>query len=375
MTIGIICEYNPFHNGHIYHLKKIKKKYPNSLIILVMSGNITQRGDVSIINKWDKTEIALKYGVDLVVELPFIYAAQSADMFAKGAMQILNELKVNMIVFGSEMNDKERLINLAKISLSKSYENNLVKYLKKNSYAIASAKALQDLSKVNLNTPNDILGLCYIKEIIKNNYHIEIDTIKRTNDYHSTKLEDIASATSIRNAIKLNKDISKYVPLETIEKINSKFFLDNYFHFIKYKIISCDDLTIYNDIDEKLASRLKKYILTSNSLEEYINYIKSKNYTFNRIKRILVYILVDFKKFDNKNINYIRILGFNKKGQKHLNKIKKDINLPVITNYSNSNGLLTIDNKINSILSLIMSKDKQHEYIKKEIKEVIRKID
>ena len=154
-----------------------------------------------------------------------------------------------------------------------------------------------------------------------------------------------------------------------------EFFLDNYFHFIKYKIISCDDLTIYNDIDEKLASRLKKYILTSNSLEEYINYIKSKNYTFNRIKRILIYILVDFKKIDNKNINYIRILGFSKKGQKHLNKIKKDINLPVITNYSNSNGILTIDNKINNILSLIMSKDKQNEYIKKEIKEVIRKID
>ena len=312
MTIGIICEYNPFHNGHIYHLKKIKKKYPNSLIILVMSGNITQRGDVSIINKWDKTEIALKYGVDLVVELPFIYATQSADMFAKGAMQILNELKVNMIVFGSEMNDKERLINLAKISLSKSYENNLVKYLKKNSYAIASAKALQDLSKVNLNTPNDILGLCYIKEIIKNNYHIEIDTIKRTNDYHSTKLEDIASATSIRNAIKLNKDISKYVPLETIEKINSKFFLDNYFHFIKYKIISCDDLTIYNDIDEKLASRLKKYILTSNSLEEYINYIKSKKrQSLNCLFFVFLFKSVSIDPNLTNNTKFIGLLYFN----------------------------------------------------------------
>lgn len=375
MTIGIICEYNPFHNGHIYHLNKIKEKYPDSLIILVMSGNITQRGDISVVNKWDKTEIALKYGIDLIVELPFIYASQSADIFAKGAMQILNELKTDMIIFGSEMNDKEKLLNLAKISLSKSYEKNLIKYLKTNSYAIAAAKALQDLSNTNLNTPNDILGLCYTKEIIKNNYHIKVDTIKRTNDYHSTKLDNIASATSIRKAIKLNKDISHYVPIETIDKINNKYFLDNYFPFIKYKIISCEDLTIYNDIDEKIASRLKKEILISNSLEEYISNVKTKNYTFSKIKRILVYILLDFKKSDNKNINYIRILGFNKNGQKHLNKIKKDINLPVITNYSNSNGLLTIDNKINNILSLIMPWDQQKNYIQREIKEVIRKIE
>ena len=91
MVIGVIAEYNPFHNGHIYHINKIKKKYPNSLVILVMSGNITERGDISIINKWDKTEIALKYGIDLVVELPFKYASQSADIFAKGAIEILNE--------------------------------------------------------------------------------------------------------------------------------------------------------------------------------------------------------------------------------------------------------------------------------------------
>lgn len=375
MTIGIICEYNPFHNGHIYHLKKIKEKYPDSLIILVMSGNITQRGDISIINKWDKTEIALKYGVDLVVELPFIYASQSADIFAKGAIQILNELQVDMIVFGSEMNDKAKLINLARICLDKQYENILIKYLKTNSYAIASAKALQELSNTNLNTPNDILGLCYTKEIIKNNYNIKIDTIKRTNDYNSTQLEDIASATSIRNAIKLNKDVSHYVPIETIDKMNNKYFLDNYFPFIKYKIISCDDLTIYNDIDEKLANRLKNQILISNSLEEYIKHVKTKNYTFSKIKRILVYILLDFKKKDNKDINYIRILGFNKKGQNHLNKIKKNIRLPIITNYSNSNGMISLDNKINSILSLIISEDKQTKYMQRETKEVIRKID
>ena len=101
MVIGIIVEYNPFHNGHIYHINKIKEKYPDSIIIAVMSGNVTERGDISIIDKWDKTKIALKYGIDLVIELPFKFASQSADLFARGAMEILNEMKVDKIVFGS----------------------------------------------------------------------------------------------------------------------------------------------------------------------------------------------------------------------------------------------------------------------------------
>ena len=102
MIIGIICEYNPFHNGHLYHLNKIKELYPDSTIILVMSGNITQRGDISIINKWDKTNIALKFGIDLIIELPFIYACNSSDIFCKGAIQILKELKVNKIIFSNK---------------------------------------------------------------------------------------------------------------------------------------------------------------------------------------------------------------------------------------------------------------------------------
>ena len=104
-TIGIICEYNPFHNGHIHHIKKIKELYPKSIIILVMSGNFTQRGDISIINKWDKTSIALNNNIDLVIELPFVFATQGADIFAKGAIEILNEMKVDKIIFGSECNN------------------------------------------------------------------------------------------------------------------------------------------------------------------------------------------------------------------------------------------------------------------------------
>jgi predicted nucleotidyltransferase len=272
MTIGIICEYNPFHYGHLYHIKKIKEMYPNSTIVLVMSSNFTQRGELSIINKWDKTKIALHYGIDLVVELPFKYASQSADIFAKGAINILKHLKVDKLVFGSESNDIDTLINLANIQLNnKKYDKLVKQYLDKGyNYPTAMNKSLNKLTNKNITEPNDLLGLSYIKEIIKQKTNIEPITIKRTNNYHSTKLQKISSATSIREAIKLNKDINKYLPSYVIPFINKKLFLDNYFDLIKYKIISTNNLTIYQGIDEGIENRLKKYILTSYTLEEYI---------------------------------------------------------------------------------------------------------
>ena len=190
MVIGIIVEYNPFHNGHIYHINKIKEKYPDSIIIAVMSGNVTERGDISIIDKWDKTKIALKYGIDLVIELPFKFASQSADLFARGAMEILNEMKVDKIVFGSECNDINKLTEIANIQLSDEYNNLIKDYLDKYNYPTALSLALKKLANTDIKSPNDILGMCYIKEIIKNNYNIQVESIKRTNDYNSKELNE-----------------------------------------------------------------------------------------------------------------------------------------------------------------------------------------
>ena len=166
--IGIICEYNPFHNGHIYHLKKIKEMYNDSLIILVMSSSFTERGELSILNKWEKTEIALNYGVDLVIELPFEFASQSADIFARGAVTLLKELQVDTIVFGSESNNIDSLKELAKIQLkNKKYDKLVKKYMDDGiNYPTAMNKALNDLGGKSINHPNDLLGLSYIKEII-----------------------------------------------------------------------------------------------------------------------------------------------------------------------------------------------------------------
>ena len=368
MTIGIICEYNPFHNGHLYHLNKIKEKYPNSTIILVMSGYITERGDLSIINKWDKALIALNHNINLVVELPFKYASQSADMFAKGSIEILNNLNVDKIIFGSECNDKELLYKIAKTQLSHEYNELVKNYLDKYSYPDAMGKALKKLTNTNITSPNDILGISYIKEIIKNNYSIDVDIIKRTNDYNSKELEEISSATSIREAIKNNIDIKKYVPSDTIKYINNNLVLDNYFDLIKYKILSCNNLSYILGIDDKIEPRIRKSINESNNIEELINNIKTKKYSYNRIKRILIYILFDYKKSEHNDNNYIRILGFNKIGKNYLSSIKKNIKLPIITNYSNSNHLMDMDIRIYDILSIKTN-------IPNELKQVIRKID
>lgn len=377
MTIGIICEYNPFHNGHLYHLNKIKEMHPNSTIILVMSGNITQRGDISIIDKWDKTDIALYYGIDLIIELPFIYACNSADIFAKGAIKILNELKVNKIVFGSELDNIDTLKKVVEIQINnKEYDNLVKQYLNEGiNYPTACGKAIYELSNININTPNDILGLSYIKEILLNKYNIEPVCIKRTNNYHSTDLDNnIISATSIRKALKKHQDISKYVPNKVINYLYNIKYLDNYYLFIKYKILSQDIDNIY-EIDNHIKSRIKKYINNSNTLEELINNIKSKNYTYSRIKRLMIYILFNITNNDIINFkDYIRILGFNNKGKKHLNNIKKDIKLPLISNYSKGKKYLNIDYRINTILCLLYPQQLQKKYIEKEFKENIRVI-
>lgn len=370
MNIGIICEYNPFHYGHLFHLNKIKEMYPNSNIILVMSGWITERGDLSLIDKFKKTDIALNYGIDLVVELPYKYI-QSADYFAKGAIEILNKLGCDTIVFGSESNDIEYLTNLANIQLNnKNYDKLVKKYLESGiNYPTAMSKALKDITEKTVTEPNDILGLCYIKEILKNKYNITPISIKRNSNFNSKKIEGkITSATSIRELIKSNKKCKKYLPKYSYKNLTNPIFIDDYFDYLKYKILSTDNLTIYQGIDDNIANRIKNNINNSNSLDELLNLIKTKRYTYNRLKRNLTYILLSIKKEEcnNLDLEYIRILGFDKKGKEILNNIKKNIDIPILTNYDDK--YLNNDLRINNILSLNKKIKNKKEFIEKEYK-------
>lgn len=332
--IGIIAEYNPFHNGHIYHIEKIKEKYPNSLIILVLNGYFTERGIISILSKEDKTKIALDNNIDIVLELPFIYGTQSSDIFGYYSIKLLNELKVDHIIFGSESNNIDLLNKVVDIQLNDpEYESNVKKYLSDgNNYPTAMKKALN--INEDISNPNDLLGISYIKAIRKINPNIIPETIKRTNDYHDILSNDeIISATNIREKLKYGEALNKYLPENTIPLLNN-ITNDSLFNLLKFKILTDNDLSIYLDVDEGIEYRILKFINFSNTFDELINNIKTKRYTYNKINRMLIHILIGLTKEDNKNskLDYLKILGFNKIGQQYLNKIRKEISLPTTPN-------------------------------------------
>ena len=375
-VIGIVVEYNPFHNGHLYQINKIKELYKDSLIIVCMSSTFTQRGEISIINKWDKTKIALNHGVDIVIELPYIYSTQSSDIFAKNSIQLLNKLHIDTLVFGSERDNIEDLINNAKIQLNNKEFNTKVKeYMDDGiNYPTALNNALKALNGSIINTPNDLLALSYIKEIIKNNYNIDIKNIKRTNDYHDIESNDnIISASNIRNKLINKINIKDSVPNDVYELLKNKNINNKYFDYLKYKITSEYDLNKYLDVDEGLHTRIKNVIDKSNSLEELIQNIKTKRYTYNKISRMLNHILCSLTKEEVtsiKDLEYIRILGFTNNGQKYLNSIKKDIKIPILNKYDTKKyKALEIEKRITNIYSLIYEdinkKEIENEPIKK----------
>ncbi len=334
-VIGIIAEYNPFHLGHLYQINELKKLYPDSLIITIISTHFTERGDISLINKWDKTRLALTYGADLVVELPTLYATQAADIFAEIALKILNELKINILAFGSECNNIDLITKLAKAELNPEYDKLVKEYLDSGiNYPTAMSKALKNIAGDTLDKPNDLLGLSYIKEILKNNYDITPICIKRTNNYHDKKINsNIIPASLIRDLYINNKDIKKFVPKETNKYLN-KITLDDAFSYLKYKIITDKEhLNEYLDVDEGIENRLIKVIYESNDWHTLINKIKTKRYTYNKINRMLIHILLSVKKSDNIKEPYLRVLGFNLRGRTYLNQIKKHLKMPFITKY------------------------------------------
>ena len=358
--IGVIAEYNPFHLGHRYQIEKIKELYPDSIIIAIISTNFTQRGDISLLNKWNKTTICLNEGIDLVIELPTLYATQSADIFAYGAISILNKFKIDTLVFGSETNDIDYFTTLANIQINNPKYPELVKnYLSLGlNYPTAMSKALKELTNTKIDKPNDLLALSYIKEIIKNNYPITPISIKRTNDYHSNSLQNntnIINASLIREMFLNNQDISPYIPNNTKELLYQYLSLNKAYTILKYNIINNENnLSTYLDIEEGLDKRILKYLDTSHTWIDLVNNLKTKRYTYNKINRTLLHLLLNIKKEDNTKEIYLRVLGFNNKGREYLKKLKKDTNLDIFTSYrKNKSPLLDLEYHSTYIYSLI----------------------
>lgn len=369
--LGLIVEYNPFHNGHLYHLLKSKEITGATHTVAIMSGNFLQRGEPALFDKYTRAEMAVKNGVDLVIELPTMFACQSAEIFAYGAVNTLNSLNcINSICFGSEEGCIDTLSIISKILVNepeefkfllKKYLNEGMLYPSARSWALfdyISKHKLLDISKedllVILNSSNNILGLEYIKSLLKLNSNITPYTITRISaSYNSEEIKsNICSATAIRKSLQENNNLSQindvvpestYITMEN--KISSNFspvFDKDYFDVLSSIILrDVNILDTYFDVNEGIENKIYQSVFTSQSLVDLQQAIKSKRYTLTKIKRTLNNILLGITKEDMikvKDIDsmpYVRILAFNDKGREIIKVMKTNSEINIINKFSN----------------------------------------
>lgn len=350
-VLGVVAEYNPFHNGHLYHLEKTKEKTGAKFVVCVMSGNFVQRGNTSIVDKWTKAEMALAGGVDLVIELPAVYSVSSAESFAQGAVKILENLGiVDTISFGTETDDFAALNNIATILTEepKEFSNMLKEELKQGvSYPKAREQALikylnDDVRYKNiLNNPNNILGVEYLKALKQLKSKISPVAIKREKVYYNdnTIVDDFASATAIRNMV-MNKEFAgliKVVPRVTYETLLKEYEVGNVVYdiqryekeiFYTLRRMSLSEIAELPDVSEGLENTIKNAANFCNNIKDFVNMVKTKRYTQTRIQRILVFALLGITKKDvqmaKKVVPYARVLGFNEKGKMLLSGIAQN---------------------------------------------------
>lgn len=368
--LGLIVEYNPFHNGHLYHFNTSLDITQAEYSICVISGNFVQRGEPAIVDKWARTSMALHAGIDLVIELPVIYCVQSAEFFAYGAVSLLNSLGIiDTICFGSETGDIDKLKKIGSIISSEpsSYKKHIRQEIKAgNSFASSRAKAVYNYLKENhasdvdlddiltlLQSSNNILALEYLKWLIRLNSNISPVTIERLHSKYNDESMDttLASATAIRKAIKSQKYDTLYghIPYYSFDILRKQFeygkgpvFLEDFCQTILCSLrrMELEEISKIMDVNEGLENRIKKAAISRGTLEQLIEGIKSKRYTETRIKRILIHCLLGMYKNDlmlfgrEGGPQYVRVLGFSDKGRKLLSMLKNSCTLPVITNVS-----------------------------------------
>ena len=373
-VLGIIAEYNPFHNGHLFHLNESKKLTGSSYTVAIMSGNFAQRGNTSIIDKWSKAKSAIECGVDLVVELPVLYSTSSAENFAEGAIKILDSLKVvDYLSFGAETADINLLNNIATVlnEEPKEYKSLLSEELKKGlSYPKARENALMiylnDIKKYSnvLSSPNNILGIEYIKAVKRFSSSMEICTIQRKGQgYNDISVPggENASAAAIRNMLTGDKRGDEAVDRIPAcardifrEAVDNGMIMtpDDFSYLLNYKIYSImrDDSALllnYSDVGMQLANKISRLYGKEHfdgSWKELIMKLKSRELTYTRISRALTHILLDIK-LDawNNPPQYARILGFDKAGSDYLKAIRKTCAIPLITKVADESWLLKDD--------------------------------
>ena len=366
---GIIAEYNPFHNGHLYQIRKAREITGADYIIVVMSGNHMQRGTPALIDKYSRAKMALSGGADMVIELPTCYATASAEYFAMGAISILNQLGcVDSVCFGSESGDITMLSKIAHALVDES--ENFVQSLKtklKNgdTYPVARNAALAETINgfttfdTILGFPNNILGIEYIKAIIRQNSNIKPYTNTRIgSDYHSYKLaENFSSAISIRQSLSLQDNldmIQSQIPASAFDIMKEDFhktfpvYASDFSSMIKFKLLKerGQGFTQYFDVTQAISDKLEKEMFSMQSFDEFCDILKSKDITYARISRCLSHILLDIKAEDvqlfkeNGITFYARVLGFNSKADALTKTLKSNSSIPLITKTTTASSQL-----------------------------------
>ena len=354
-SLGIIAEYNPFHNGHLYHLEQAKKLSAKNFSIAIMSGNFTQRGTPAIFDKWTRAAIAVKSGIDLVIELPFAFSVRSAQDFASGGVRLLNSLGiVTDLCFGTENANKQLLQQIATITNDPNTILLLKQYMKSgHSYATALSLAVKEtanLPEYLLNQPNNILAIEYLKALTK--YHATLNPIlieRKTAQYHDpTIVSSIASATAIRNEL-IDKtpnldalrnsipDPCSQVILKSIEEQTSFpdiSYLDAAVLSLLRKARPTELIKILT-VSEGLENKLPAAALTSNTIATLLQTVKSKRYPLSRLQRTLIHCLLGsskelFRDFDAAGPLYARVLAFNDNGRLLLKELKTASKIPII---------------------------------------------
>lgn len=348
-AIGIVCEYNPFHNGHLHHIKEAKKQSDGEFIVCAMSSNFLQRGEISIIDKYKRAKLAIENGADLVFEIPTLYSCKSAKDYAFNSIELLNKLGIcDSIFFGSECNNIKILESIADILIDepKEYKEILKKHLAKGiSFPKARELALIEFTKNDeikevISSSNNILGIEYIRAIKELNSPMNYFTTKRVGSSYNKNTIDssIPSATAIRNSIftKGVDSIKDFVPASTYSLLKSSSLANNneLYRLIKYKLSSLteSELLKYENVVEGFENRLKKSIDVSTNYEELVDFLSSKRYPRTRIQRLLTHIVLDYKQeFTPKTIKYARLLYSSQKGESLISILYNNSLIPVFT--------------------------------------------
>ena len=354
---GIIVEYNPFHNGHLKHIKEAKKITKADLLIAITSGNFTQRGDISIINKFDKTNAALENGVDLVIELPYAYTVQNAKVFGEKAVELLKAMRINNLVFGSETNNIEELNKYAELNIN-------VDYLKEIMDTGVSYPKAYGLLASSL-FPNDILAVSYLKALKGST--IKAYPIKRTSKFHDTKIKKICSAKAIREAIKNKEDYQIATPI----KIKEPHFNEELYPYLRRLLFTKNKKELQQIflVSEGIEGLLIKNAYKYDNYDDFINNSISKRYTKARIQRVIVQIINNISKEEITTLpklDYIRVLGFNAKGQKYLRDFKSK-KYHIVTQFKNMpEEYKKIEWKVSQMYASLLKKS--NDYLIKELK-------